>query len=103
MREIRHRCKKLKSITDYYQTRQNMTERHNWSVDDDKAALKAYLDKTPAKTINVIAEGRGIKYNSFCKRMSNFQYLVTNGEKGLSKYAKQSKRVWEEYKKTGKL
>ena len=80
-----------------------MAERHVWSVEDEKVALKAYLDNVPIKTAYRIAEGRGITGGSFWRKIGNFQYLATNGVKGLSGYSRQAERVWKEYKRTGKL
>ena len=69
---------------------------------DDRAALKAYLDNVPIKEAHRIAESRGIPPGSFWKKIGNFQYLATNGVKGLESYSQQAKRVWEEYKRTGR-
>jgi aspartate/tyrosine/aromatic aminotransferase len=80
-----------------------MATRHDWSVDDDKAALRAYLEKVPMREASIIAKSLDITVGSFRKRIGNFEYLATNGEKGLSNFAKQSERVWKEYKATGRL
>ena len=76
---------------------------HNWSIADEKAALKVCLDGLPRKEAYKIAEGRGIQPGPFEMRIRNFKYLSTDGKEGMSKYSKQSKQVWEEYKKTGEL
>jgi hypothetical protein len=74
-----------------------MTEKHKWSVDDDKAALRAYLDKLSKKEADTIAERLGISPSSFWMRVRNFNFLDTGS--GLPNYADQSRRVWEDYKR----
>jgi len=79
-----------------------MTKRHSWSIADDKAALKAYLKGLSKSEADKIAENRGIKTGSFWMRIGNFQYLATDGKKGYSHYARQSRQGWEDYKKSRK-
>ena len=72
--------------------------RHKWTVADDEAALSAYLSGLSKKEADIIAHNRGIKPASFWCRIGNFQHIVTEGKKGFSNYAMQSKQVWEAYK-----
>jgi len=74
-----------------------MTGRHKWSVEDDKAALEAYLEKSSRAGARKIAERLGIPADSFWMRICNFQYLAT-GIKGYKNYAAQSRLVWEGYR-----
>jgi len=72
-------------------------------VEDDKYALGACLDGLSKNEMEGIAENRGIGISAFYMRTRNFQYLVTDGKKGLSKYSKQSRCVWEEYRKVKQI
>ena len=74
-----------------------MNNKHNWTKEETKIALKAYLDGLTRKEAELVAKSNGIKTTSFIMRMSNFEYLLTNGKKGLSKIKSLEQEVYNEY------
>ena len=74
---------------------------HKWTRNDEKAALRAYLDGLSGHELWTIADDHGIKRGSFQMKLENFRYLDTG--QGLSNASKLSREIWNEYKKTGKV
>ncbi len=74
-----------------------MLKKHIWTKEETKIALKAYVDGLTRKEAELIAIKSGINPSSFCMRMANFEYLFTNGKKGLSKIKRLEKEVYDEY------
>jgi hypothetical protein len=70
---------------------------HKWTKEDDKAALIIFLVGDMKREADIIAKSRGISSDSFRMKVQNFEYLASNGEKGLANYSSQSKMVWDEF------
>lgn len=80
---------------------------HRWYRDDEIIALNAYSNggqdadvSDAVELVNLRAQrdGKGSfdKHGSMIMRLENFQYLATDGAKGLSNAAAQTVAVWEE-------
>jgi hypothetical protein len=71
---------------------------HNWTEVDDAAALYVYRfgHNKIAHSLSALAEALGIPPGSFRMRIQNFQFIATGS--GLSKYAKQSARIYDRYR-----
>jgi len=76
---------------------QFLNKNHIWTKKETYIALKAYLDGLTRKEAELVAKSNGIKTTSFIMRMSNFEYLFTNGKKGLSKIKRLEQEVYNEY------
>jgi len=74
------------------------TSAHKWTLDDERAALNAFLENIPQREANKIGEERGMGANSFWLKIQNFKYLATNGANGTSGYSNQCERIWNEYR-----
>jgi hypothetical protein len=71
---------------------------HKWTETDDLVAFYVYRygHERIARSKTEIANTLGIRPASFGMRIQNFQAIVSGG--GLSNYAKQSARIYKQYK-----
>jgi hypothetical protein len=73
---------------------------HRWSEADDVAALYVYRFgyQGLARSRSAVAQALGLGPDSFGKRIRNIKYLDSGS--GLSNYAKQTKRIYEQHNAT---
>ena len=71
-----------------------------WKRIDDLFAVCLYRAGKNCLNLNCkeICDILGIKPTSMLMRIENVKYIATNGEKGLSNYAKQTKEQWSVYR-----
>ncbi len=76
----------------------NMTDQHKWTEPDDIVAfyLSRYGPSALARSVAAAAEKLGIESGTLQMRIGNFKFLDGNGR--LNHPAKQSRRVYDEYK-----
>jgi hypothetical protein len=73
---------------------------HRWSDADDVAALYGYRFgyQGLARSRSALAQALGIGADSFGMRIRNISFIDTGT--GLSKYAKQTKRIYDQHRAT---
>ena len=74
-------------------------KRHNWSEEDDKKALFAYIFPNSSHIRDII-KNLPMSIDSFKMRIENFRYLDKG--KGLSHCSEQTKRIFKKYKNAPK-
>lgn len=72
---------------------------HNWSKEDDIIAfyLYRYGPESLMMTLESISQKLGMSASSLRMRVGNFKAL--DGDGGLQNWAKQSEKVYQDYKK----
>jgi hypothetical protein len=74
---------------------------NTWAKTDDMIVCLAYLETGVSVTDELRASLPGHDAGSIRMRLQNFEYLATNGARGLSNTAAQTRRVWETVVKAG--